>query len=207
MQTLLQPYRRFLSESSWLLSTFEIGLVNVRSLPPADRRADLLTTEMAVIRLSDAWSRFCREVVVMSAGCKPYTLNGNRLHLVKNVSRRSDVIPHLLSYYGGPNPREPDWGVTWRCIDAAQLLKVDNIRTVSAALGAVGSPVEEIRNVRNFFAHRWKDTADRIRRQGFYRSAMRINVEDIVGSSVPPGVTRMEHWILQLRLVAEASIQ
>lgn len=162
--------------------------------------------EMVVVRLHDAWARFCRELVIMSAGCKPYTATGIPLNRVPGVKQRGDVVPKLISTYSSRR-YEPRWADATECIDAARRLGIGNFSTVSAALGATNSPVDDLRHVRNFFAHRRKGTADKVRARSFYGAAMNIKVEDLVGQVVPPGTTRMESWVIDMRIVAEATIQ
>lgn len=203
--TLTEPYERFLNETAWLLSSFEIALVDIQAMP-IDAKLAQLGAEMAVIRLYDAWARFCRELVILSAGCRPYTYSGSRLDLAPNISCRSDVIPRLVKPHR-KRSYEPEWPKTIECLDAAQHLTIPNFGTVSAALGATISPIEEIRNVRNFFAHRGYRTVRGIQGQSFHTPITRYKVEDLAGQMLPPGVTRMEFWILQLRLVAYAAIQ
>lgn len=196
-------YRRFLAETAWLLLEFNVCH---SALKNGDSRLHRLGGEMAVIRLHDAWARFCRELVIRSAGCTPYTATGLRLNRVPGVGRRADVVPQLLSTY--PNRRyEPRWHDAVECINAAQRLRITNLATVSGALGATSSPVTDLRHVRNFFAHRWKGTADQIRRRSFFNASMQFNLEDLVGQLVPSGITRMESWIIDMRDIAEAAVQ
>jgi hypothetical protein len=146
---------------------------------------------MTVIRLHDAWARFCRELIIMSAGCAPYTATGLYLHRVSGVKGRTSVIPKLISTYPKRH-YEPRWHSASECIDAAQRLKIANFSTVANALGATSSPAEDLRHVRNFFAHRGKNTADQIRSRSFYRAYMDITIEDLLGQLISPGITLME---------------
>ena len=74
-------------------------------------------------------------------------------------------------------------------------------------MGASNSPIEKIRRVRNFIAHRSEDTAQKVRALSFYHKPMRVEVFQIAGQTVPPGATTMEIWIAGLRLAASAAIQ
>ena len=201
--TLKTPYKRFLAETEWLLQSFRFGLI---ALPSSINDVPRLGCEMVVVRLLDSWARFCRNLVVMSAGCRPLTATGNRLPTAPSVARASDVIPALINKYPRRR-REPNWAVSTQCIDAADRLAIHNYRTVAGALGSTNSPVDEVRRVRNFFAHRGEETANEVRGLAFFVPGMHLRIEQLVAQTVSPGVSRLEFWIVQLRLVAEAGIQ
>ena len=196
MATLNDPIRRLVIELTWLKGEFSLA-----SKPPRDRQKQL-AAEMAVIRIYDAWARYCRELIILSASGNTQTLNGTIIPAV--VKRRSDVIPVLLATYKKTR-YEPKWERATDCIEAARRLNIANIGTLSAALGASNSPAEEIRLVRNYYAHR---------RQGASALAIACNV--FVGSSPivfdlaaykNAGETFLESWVNGLMLVATAASQ
>lgn len=158
--SLVEPYQGFLTETEWILDSFNVALFGLTLT--AGHHSHRLVCEMAVLRLHDAWARFCRELVVLSAGCKPYTATGSWLALAPGITCRKDVIPKLLSTYN-KTKYEPSWSTAAKCLDAAQRLATPNLSTVTAAVGATNSPAEELRNVRNFYAHRWQDTALKVK--------------------------------------------
>lgn len=203
---LADTYTKFNRETDWLLQEFNRALNALRASGGLDRFARL-SAEMSVVRLHDAWARFSREIIVLSAGARPYTATGVRLSTAPGVNRIADVIPTLLSTYRRPRRFEPRWARPPECIDAAQRLRIPNLSTVAAALGATNSPAEEIRPIRNFFAHRGKNSANEVRVQSFFTSMDKVNVESVAGKLVPPGIIMFELWIVNLRLVATAAIQ
>lgn len=196
--TLYRPYLKFCRESSRLLNAIQ-SLPTSSPLEPIHRCGG----EMAVIRLYDAWARFCRELVLLSATGRPLTAKGSRIPCCASARTRTDALSILTN---GGKQFEPDWAKSKKCLDAAQRLSIFNFRTVSAAIGAQ-SPIEEIRVIRNFFAHRSKRTADDIRKHPFSISPQTLRIEHLVGVIVPPAITRMESWIVDLRHLALASIQ
>lgn len=201
--TLLTTYKRWLSESEWLVRAFGEALdINHDDLDQIVR----LPAEMCLIRLYDAWSRFCRELVIVSAACRPYTAGGTRLPKAPGISNTSDVIPALLSTYRR-RIYEPKWGRASDCIDAASRLGIANTSTITGALGAVSSPERELRITRNFFAHRSEWAANEIRSLHWYISGMSFSIEDLPGQKVQGGITLFEHWVSNLRTIAEAAIQ
>jgi hypothetical protein len=198
-------YRKLFQETDWLLNEFDNSLSALAASQYASRSARL-AAEMAVIRLHDSWSRFSRQLIIISAGGRPYTNSGVRLGLAPGVREIRDVIPTLMSTYRR-RTFEPNWARPHETIDAAQRLRIPNFSTIAAALGSVNLPAEDMRPFRNFLAHRGRDTAIEVRNQSFMRGIPRVCVEFTAGDLVQPGVTRFEQWIINFRLVASSSIQ
>ncbi len=153
---LIDLHKSLVNELDWLTSEFEQKITRLRDQP--NDRADRLACEMAIIRLHDCWARFSRELIVLSAGACPFTARGSRLPLAPNIKSLNEVNPVLMSTFK-KRSIEPSWARPIDAIDAAQRLKIANYHTVAAALGALNLPAEEIRPLRNFFAHRAINTA------------------------------------------------
>jgi hypothetical protein len=203
---LTDTYTKFNHETEWLLLEFDRALNDLVASGSSDRFARL-SAEMAVVRLHDAWARFSREIIILSAGARPYTASGIRLSTAPGIVQIPDVIPALFNTYSRPRRFEPRWARPSESIDAARRLNIQNFSTVAAAFGATNLPAEEMRPIRNFFAHRGKDTANEVRMQSFFAPRDKVNVESVAGKLVPPGITIFESWVINLRLVATASIQ
>ena len=78
----------------------------------------------------------------------------------------TSVIPILL---GLKRLRwEPKWATAAACIDAAQVLNIQNLTSVSAALGAANSPAEPLRHIRNYFAHRGRGNSTLAMGTGYF---------------------------------------
>lgn len=202
--SLVDLYHRFYVETDWLLNDCAHSLTVVY-LHDENERTFRLSGEMAIVRLHDAWSRFCRRLIIMSAGYEPYTRSGVKLRLAPGIKKPADVIPVLLSKYKKAR-YEPKWYNAIDCCSAANQLLIQNRSTIIAALGATSSPSNEVRLVRNFFAHRGKDTADLLRSHLSSVGTSSICLEDLAGEIISPGIMRVEHWVNDLRLIAEAAI-
>lgn len=188
-------------ESSLLLSRFNQCACAIGSPLSAEQ----LACEMVVVRLYDAWARFCRELVIVSACGNATTRSGDLLSPAPKIRGRASVIPTLIATY--PKRRyEPKWAIASECIDAAQRLKVVNLATISAALGCVSSPAKEIQTIRNFFAHRGDTTARLASDSGRFGAPGRPRVWGL-NSYTPGGRTVMESWVEELSVVAVAAIQ
>jgi len=191
--------RRFRLETAWLQSEF------TKMAAKRDTRYSQLACEMAVVRLHDSWSRFCRELVIVSALGNTITLGGMPLTASPGITDRASVIPVLKK----KPPRmqyEPKWGRAVECINAASRLAITNLSTVSAAIGAKNSPAEEIRHVRNFYAHRRRESARSATASGLFTSRYYPVVFELA-SYKRAGLTVVESWVHDLLLVAMAAVQ
>jgi hypothetical protein len=159
-----------------------------------------------IIRLHDAWSRYCRELVVRSAACRPRSQTLGRLPRAAGVNQRGDVLGLVQKLYGRPTWWEPNWGRPGASIDAAKRVGIQNYAIVSAALGSTPSPFEDIRRVRNYVTHPGEDTASE------FRSVVRLlgvtgrpTPEEFVSTTIPPGISVFESWVASIGLIAEAA--
>lgn len=200
------PYRQFRKETTSISDGFHRCMQEL-TLARAEGTRDFLplrlSGEMAVLRLHDAWARFCREVVFMSASCRPYTLTGNRLPFAPDITCRRDVMSKLMTV----RRVEPKWYDAMECVTASRQLRISNVSNVSAALIASNSPADEIRVIRNFFAHRGNETASKIRNLSFYRFGKLLTVEELVGETLVSDLYRFDIWVIELANVAEAAIR
>lgn len=208
--SLVAIYQRFVKETAMLTQTLEASIAPSIHTPLTIQQHSVV--ELCVIRLHDAWSRFCRELVVTSAYAKPLTAQGNRVPRAPGVQRRDQVIPKLLATYK-KRSQEPYWYLTNQCLDAAGRLKVSNYSALSSGIGISfpdmsPSPNDQVRLVRNFFAHRHQESAGKA-----LEIARNLHIPGIthprslVIATVPPGISVFRMWANRLRLMAYLSIQ
>jgi hypothetical protein len=195
-----KPIRQLRAESLWLEKEF------LRAVSSGSHRHTQLTCEMAIIRLHDAWARFCRRLIILSAFGRTTTLGGVRLPPCSAaITKQHLVIPTLLSKYKRRSI-EPRWADATECIDAGKRLAIGNLGTVAAALGAINSPAEDMRRIRNFYAHRGMDTArDALATKLFSRSMRPDSFDLAVYTS--GGNRVIESWTSNLAIVAVAACQ
>jgi len=195
------PMLRLRKETAWLLMEF---LQAVRNREYG--RREQLACEMAVVRLHDAWTRFCRDIVIVSALGNTNTLSGTRLaRCTSAITDRNSVVVYLLSKYK-KRRYEPRWGDVQECLDAANLLGLTNFTTIAAGLGAANSPAEEIRHVRNYYAHRKDGSALKAMGTGLFPLVKKPEVAELA-KYTPGGQMVIESWVQRLMAVATASIQ
>lgn len=177
---------------------------------PAGFFRNQITKEMCIIRLQDAWGRFCRELILSSAGSRAKTSSGIRLPRSPGVNRYGDVIPALLSTYKRRRS-EPAWHSPGECLDAAERLKISNYDTVQNGLQSSFdglAPTAQLRYVRNYIAYRNSDTARDIAvvAQDLFISPVPRAFE-LASAMVSSGVTLFALWVVRLRVMAQLSIQ
>ena len=170
-----------------------------------------LIKEMCVIRLHDAWSKFCRELILSSAGSRPKTSSGIRLTRAPGVNKYNDALTVLQSKYNKNSSWEPIWHNPSRCLDAAKKLQVPNYDVINQGLSLSFDgqhPTAQLTAVRNYFAHRNQNTAQNIvnvARSLFINPTLRAF--DLVSAIVLPGTTLFSLWIIRLKTMAQLSIQ
>ena len=196
MPALTDPLRRLRTELAWLREEFHAASAATRS------RREQLAAEMVIVRMYDGWARYCRELVILSACGNTLTLSGTVVPAV--IKRRSDVVPALLATYVR-RQYEPKWAIAAECIDAASRLRIANLSTLAGALGATNSPAEEIRNVRNYYAHREQGAAARAIACSVFAGARPI-VFDLAAYR-KSGETFLDSWVNGLVLVATSASQ
>jgi len=165
-----------------------------------------LAAEMAVVRLLDAWARFCRALVVNSAAGRARTAVGRRLRRVPHVRSIRDADQLLVSSCVCTR-RGPNWAVANHCVQAARFLAIENRLEVTSALGAVNSPSERLRAFRNYLAHRNRDTATEVRVKENMAQHLPVDLTTLTDTLTASGVTLFEEWATGLCDVAEAAIQ
>lgn len=193
----------FASETTLVVQRFTDSL-NAQS---ACRDIHRDAREASAIRLHDAWARFCRELIVSSASSAPLTANGTIVTRAPGIQNRRQVTPTLRATYvkGKPSWWEPRWADATEAIGAAQRLRLSNLASISAALGASPSPADHLRIVRNFIAHRNEATAQALAVVATAVQAPSTTVEDILVQWSPPGQRVLEEWAARLRLIAFAA--
>jgi hypothetical protein len=151
LRSLRDAFKRFTTEAQ--TSVYKCKQTYLPTFPP-NRSYDShrAVYELEAVRLWDAWARFVRQAIVISATGTGETLTGLPLSPSIGIKTPHDVIPKLRSLY--PKNKapwwEPSWGRPTEGIEAARLLRVSNFSTLSAALGATPSPIDQLRLTRNF---------------------------------------------------------
>jgi hypothetical protein len=196
-----KPIRRLRGETGWLRDEF------LRAFAAGEQRQTQLACEMAVVRLHDAWARFCRELVILSAYGRTITISGVLLPPAHaSITRRHLVIPLLKTTPGKKYRFEPRWSDANECIQAARRIGIANFSTVAAALGASNSPAEDIRRARNFYAHRTRMTAYESGQTSLFLNRLRLEVFDLAAYTTG-NVRVIEMWVSNLNFVAHAAAQ
>jgi len=193
-------YRRFIIETSILQGCFN----NAHSAScPAQ------VEEMSVIRLHDAWARFCKELIIISSYARPFSIDGVPVPRAPGSRSRGDALSGSMVRTRRGRSREPRWADVNESIDAAQRLRIMNFPNVSGGLGLTPSPVDDLRRVRNFFAHRNATTAQYVRdiARSIGASTQTRPADLVRWPQAPSGVTLFETWVIQLRQMAHIAVQ
>lgn len=200
MKCLIDLYHTFYSRSAVILNRF---------MQAHGSECDSYTQEMCVVRLYDLWDRFCKELILLSAYAEPISISGSRIPRVAGVRTRNDVLTKLKSIrpYASRPVHLISWGNPTTSIDVASKLKLSNFQNISLSLGATPSPLQDLRIVRNYLAHRNEKTASEVRKVAVSNGCPGThNALAILGSLRTPGVSLLEFWIVQIRNIARYAV-
>lgn len=158
-----------------------------------------------VISLLDAWSDFNRSVVLKSAVGKCTTVGGSILPKGKYVAEAEALIAAKTSRKGKIGV-EPRWHDARESVATAKKLSLGNYLTYSAAISSLSSPADQIRLVRNFFAHERSDCAEKLMASAGFVSGMDLSPTGVTGFVISDSRMVFEFWVDELQLIAAASV-
>ncbi len=180
---------------------------------------DASVVAYSVVRLLDAWNRFCRQLVLMSARGNTLSISGVRVSRSPKVALGQRPLDALKTTYPAHIQNrivwEPKWFIPADAIKAASQLQIVNLSTVASGLGlsitipglSVGTPLD-LRNCRNYYAHRSRTTSEGLvdlrRRLGITSD---IKPDEIPKLAVPGGASLFEVWCQDLLIRADVAAQ
>lgn len=181
--------------------------------PSFDRRI-----AYAIIECINAWSVFAREYYLSCSLISAKTINGIPVtSTIQRFSSERDAILYSIQHLkptlyarasasSSISPRdEPTWHETRTLIVISNQLGWNNLATISSSFSYPTTFFEHCPTVRNFFAHRNKETAAKVVRLASRPpySATVKSAAEFVGVRLPGrGQTLIEEWIEDLRLVS-----
>ncbi len=177
----------------------EVGtLTHQATLEVRERRQ----VEHIVYQLQNCWESFVRELILCSATGQ-YRNQSGLVHssLSRKISSKEQAAIVLISLY--PNRSiEPSWYLSDQAINAATKLQLSNLADITAVLGSTPWPLDDLRYVRNFFAHRSKRSAQEVRALPWFNSKQPITVENTCFDFDTTGIRRIEAWGTFMKLAA-----
>jgi hypothetical protein len=196
-------YWRFRSKTYWLAENYASSV----SDPHDCGDIHLLSRESAIVQLQDQWSNFCRDLILQSWRGGVTTLGGQPITVRTGPASNYDAMNTLRSTYSGRLSKgrywEPKWFDAVEALDAAHRLQIENFSDISAGIGLTPSPLDEIRAVRNFIAHRGAQSVAQL--QPFVATPTAKMVDQHVAAPTLGGALRFERWVAQLDIMARAA--
>lgn len=188
-----------------------------------ERRVDALAAEMAPLltthsfaaewrraehitfQLQNAWEIYVRNFILLSATGRATTVSGPLPPSVPASYRSREAACHYLLALS-PDRFEPKWYQPKAAIKAAKNLQIPNYSNVSAAIGSTPWVLDELRLVRNFFAHRSRSSAVALRALGWFAPSEAISVENTLVPYVPGGARRFEFWCANMKAISKSML-
>lgn len=155
----------------------------------------VFAAERAIIQIQVEWEQFVRSIVLDSAIGEYYNSTGQVYSGAFSELRSREAAAHKLVSLYSRRRYEPDWYIPNDAIDAADRLAISNFADVAAELGQTPWPIEDLRYLRNFVAHRSKRSALNVRTAGLPNHGASIRVIEIATEYDPGGLKRYDTWI------------
>ncbi len=199
-------YWRFSRKAYWLAAAFAQA-----ARPPLDVNctdAHVLTRENATVYLQEQWSAFCRDPVCSSWRGGVWTLGGTYVQARSGSRTNGAALAALRATYTGKQKKAKHWEPKWfdplETIEAARRLTVPNFSNIAAGVGLTPSPLDELRAVRNYFAHRGRESSSRLATYvgGQVTDA---SAHALISDTTLGGGYRFELWAAELDSMARAA--
>jgi hypothetical protein len=185
-------------------SRLDILLNIIKNVDAIARRTfeQSFAAEKALIELQIEWEHFVRDLILDSATGRFENASGPIKSKRYPYLRSREAASHkLITLY--PKRRiEPDWYLPAKAIEAAVLLDVTNVAQIAAELGVSPWPIDELRHVRNFIAHKSKRAALNVRGTSIVNPSSSIDILDIAFQYSPSGTKYYLEWIVFSKGVA-----
>lgn len=168
-----------------------------------------------VVSLWDAWNRFLRQVVLLS--CSDATIGSRGGFYTPSIKRNEEEVLNYLSVNARRLglrmfDREPNWHNVTQLAAITLELGLANSSQIIGAVGVSGielgnagriaNPIEDIRTVRNFIAHKTKTNLIKFQRLAL--SGASEHVHSYLWSKTVGGVERFSEWVTAMCVVADA---
>lgn len=162
--------------------------------------------EHIVMQLQNVWELYVREFVLHSAVGNAEDKSGPVRSKLSDPIRSKEHASHILISKYQRRRVEPDWYKPTDIADAAIKLDLTNQAKIIGAVGATPWPLDDLRHVRNFIAHRSKRAAQQVRRLPWFGQNDRLDVGSTALLYMPGGATNVEIWAQQIKTVGAAML-
>lgn len=180
--------------------------LNAREGPSASEMHERRIVERCVMQLQVEFELFVRNFVLdCSTGRYTNSTGLVSTNLPNRFHNREKACHYLLSRKG--SKREPNWAIPQQAINAAQTLQLSNFADVSAELGITPWEVDDLRYVRNYMAHRSKESAKKLRSTKLAHHRNSIDPVAIVYSTSPRGGKNFERWTAFIKGVSNRLVR
>lgn len=154
----------------------------------------IFAAEKALIQIQIEWEHFVRDLILDSATGQ-FANGSGSVSSGRYPGRRSrEAAAHKLVALS-KRQFEPYWYLPAEAINAAIRLDVSNSQQIAAELGVTPWPIDELRHLRNFIAHKSKRSALSVRGTGIVGASARIDVLDTALQYGSGGVKHYVEWI------------
>ncbi len=161
----------------------------------------LAEQEHATINLLNIWSEFNGDLLLLFANGGFTTFSGTRITASNSFSRET-LEAHLRSVFGGGrNNWFASYHASTQMVGYINRINPSNRNILVSSIGSTNNCSQDIRCIRNFFAHKNENTLAKVK-TAFNTYDARSVIHDTIGY-----IPRWKHWSASLLVVAEACLQ
>lgn len=213
-QALIQVYTTFAGEIARHRAVFLRALANQPSTTGTDLALQQFAGWHCLIALHDAWSRFCKHAIIVSALGGVVSNSGNTVAPSPVLAGGASPLDYLQSNWpkglGRCYPEGPKWYEAPVADVAAQILQIGNYAAFSGAILAKADAPTELKACRNYLAHRDPGTENHNDIQNL-RARIKVagttpHTERLAEYKVSGSTTLFEEWCIELDTIAGAAI-
>lgn len=164
--------------------------------------------QMLIIKLYSEWERFFADLLEASSHRKPLTANSVRVQNAPGIRTKREFDAAVSRLYSrSPNrPFTPSWGIAKHVVKIANGVGLQNAPTIVNAVGSQSSPADQLRLIRNFYAHRNESTAQQVWRIPPPAPSLG-SLDSWLEMIVLPTMPRILLWADELSDIATAAVQ
>lgn len=155
----------------------------------------IFAAEKALVQIQVEWEHFVRDLILDSATGNFENGSGPIISRSHPSLRSREAAAHRLIGTYRRRQTEPDWYLPNQAIDASIRLGVSNQPQIAAELGVTPWPIDDLRHVRNFIAHKSKRSALSVRATGIFGTSAKIDVLEAALQYGTGGAKRYIEWI------------
>jgi hypothetical protein len=181
-----------------------------------DTEEEFALAEYCMVALQDSWSRFVRDLILRSSSGNSTTSTGRKVPPGPRGRLRLRTSIFVVQKDWTKTGKQAGWEPNWYSVEhagrAITILGTSNGAEMMAAIGSSTNPIDDVRPIRNFAAHRLPATAraaDAVAQNRLAGRKWRQPRDIVTSDTGAPGATvsLYAEWCVRFKAVAVAAVR